>query len=163
MPRGIAEGGQRRQDQAMNEPAGNPFEIGAWRVEPALDQLVGNGKVVKLEPRTMRLLLYLAVRAGQVVSVEQLLTEVWGDVVVTPDSVYQCIAGLRRALGDDKKSSSYIVNVPRRGYRLVADVTSLPGEDVAAAPPGPAAKDTEPHYLPRSVRVPNAVLEELLN
>jgi len=70
----------------------------------------------------MRLLLYLAERAGQVVSIEQLLTEVWHDVVVTQDSVYTAIASLRRALGDDASKPLYIANVPRRGYRLVAAV-----------------------------------------
>jgi hypothetical protein len=71
----------------------------------------------------MRVLLCLADHAGQVVSVDQLLDAVWKDVVVTPDSVYQAVAGLRRALGDTSKEPAYIANVLRRGYRLVASVT----------------------------------------
>src|ERR1700685_2604896 len=71
----------------------------------------------------MRLLVCLAEHAGDVVSVEQLLDEVWKDVVVNPDSVYQAIAALRRILGDDPKEPTYIANVMRRGYRLVAPVT----------------------------------------
>ena len=52
--------------------------------------------MVKLEPRAMRLLIYLAERAGQVVSVEELLADVWSGVIVTSDSVYQAVAALRR-------------------------------------------------------------------
>jgi DNA-binding winged helix-turn-helix (wHTH) protein len=47
----------------------------------------------------MRLLVCLAGHAGQVVSIEQLLDEVWSDVVVNLDSVYQAATMLRRVLG----------------------------------------------------------------
>ena len=59
---------------------------------------------------------------GQVVSVEQLLDQVWKDVIVTPNSVYHAVATLRRILGDDAKNPTYIANTLRRGYRLVAPV-----------------------------------------
>lgn len=99
-----------------------PLQIGEWRVDPSLDQITRAGTTVKLEPRAMRVLMCLAEHAGQVVSVEQLLDAVWKDVVVTPDSVYQAVAGLRRSLGDDTKEPTYITNVLRRGYRLIAPV-----------------------------------------
>jgi TolB-like protein/Flp pilus assembly protein TadD len=108
------------------------LRIGAWRVDPALDEISRDGTSVKLEPRTMRLLICLAEHAGQVVSVEKLLDEVWTGVVVTPNSVYQAVAELRRVLGDDPKEPSHIVNVLRRGYRLVAPVA--PWVDPSAAP-----------------------------
>jgi TolB-like protein/DNA-binding winged helix-turn-helix (wHTH) protein/Tfp pilus assembly protein PilF len=107
------------------------LRIGAWRVDPALDEISRDGATVKLEPRAMRVLLCLAEHADQVVSVDQLLDAVWKDVVVTPDSVYQAVAGLRRALGDTSKEPAYIANVLRRGYRLVASVA--PWDDAATA------------------------------
>lgn len=70
----------------------------------------------------MRLLVCLAARAGEVVSIDDLLNEVWSDVSVAPDSVYQAVASLRRLLGDDSKQPSYIETVPRLGYRMVAKV-----------------------------------------
>ena len=100
-----------------------PMRVGAWRVDPILSQLSKDQEVVKVEARTMRLLLYLAQRAGEVVSIDELLNQVWAGVVVTPDSVYQGIASLRRLLGDDPKQPRYIATVPRLGYRMVADVT----------------------------------------
>src|SRR6516162_5483206 len=94
----------------------------------------------------MRVLVCLAESAGEVVSVNKLLDTVWKDLVVTQYSVYQAVASLRRALGDDPKDPSYIANVLRRGYRLVAPVnpSALPlavdqsmdgSTDVAALPP----------------------------
>jgi len=71
----------------------------------------------------MRLLLCLAERAGDVVSIDDLLDQVWSDVTVAPDSVYQAVASLRRLLGDDPKQPAYIETVPRFGYRTVAPVS----------------------------------------
>ena len=102
------------------------LRIGSWRVDPALDEISRDGTAVKLEPRTMQLLLCLAEHAGEVVSVEQLLDHVWKDVVVTPNSVYHAVAALRRVLGDSTKEPTYIANILRRGYRLVAPVAPWP-------------------------------------
>jgi TolB-like protein/DNA-binding winged helix-turn-helix (wHTH) protein len=98
------------------------LRIGEWRVDPHLDEVSRGGQTIRLEPRTMRLLLYLAARAGRVIDVEHLLNEVWPNVVVTQGSVYQAVAELRRILGDDREHPSYIENLPRRGYRLIAPV-----------------------------------------
>lgn len=83
------------------------------------------GETVRLETRTLRLLLCLVGRAGEVVSIDTLLDEVWQGVIVTPDSVYQAVTALRRQLGDDPRQPAYIATVPRRGYRMVAAVGSL--------------------------------------
>jgi len=100
-----------------------PLRIGAWRVDPRTGQLTREGETVRVEARTLRLLLYLAQRAGEVVSQDELLEQVWSGVVVTPDSVYQGVASLRRTLGDDPKRPTYIATVPRLGYRMVASVS----------------------------------------
>ena len=123
----------------MKSPDHSVLRIGAWRVDPALDEISKDGQTVKLEPKMMRLLVCLAEHASQVVSVDQLLNEVWKGVIVTSDSVYHAVAALRRLLGDDTKEPVYIANVLRRGYRLVAPVTpwtttpTLPGGDSPTA------------------------------
>jgi transcriptional activator of cad operon len=86
----------------------------------------------------MRLLLCLAQRAGEVVSIDDLLDEVWSGVVVTPDSVYQAVASLRRLLGDDARQPAYIATVPRLGYRMVATVGPWVDESTAPNTPTPA-------------------------
>ena len=70
----------------------------------------------------MRLLLSLAERQGEVVSIDELLAKVWAGVNVSQDSVYQAVTSLRRQLGDDPKHPKYIETVPRLGYRMVAAV-----------------------------------------
>ena len=100
------------------------IRIGDWLVEPSLDRITGAGRDIKLEPRVMKLLLRLAERPGSVVSVNELLDSVWAGVVVSPESVYQYVAQLRKALGDDADQPRYIATVPRKGYRLIAPVTT---------------------------------------
>ena len=120
----------------MDQPSGTSLRIGAWRVNPASGQIARAGETVRVEARTMRLLLCLADRAGEVVSIDDLLEKVWTGVIVTPDSVYQAITSLRRLLGDDPKQPTYIATVPRLGYRMVATVSPwVEAPMISPAPP----------------------------
>ena len=116
----------------MVHPLPKTLRIGDWFVNPLSGEIARGEERVRLEARTMRLLLCLAETPGEVVSIDALLNQVWSGVVVTPDSVYQAVAALRRLLGDDAKQPAYIVTVPRLGYRLVAPV-----EPLTDAPPVP--------------------------
>ena len=89
------------------------LRIGEWTVEPALNQLSAPGRAVKVEPKAMEVLAYLAERAGKVASREELLDAVWRGAVVGDDALTQVVIKLRKALGD-----SYIETIPKRGYRL---------------------------------------------
>ena len=106
----------------MDIPAAIPLHIGDWRVDPVSGRMSRKGEVVRLEQRALRLLLCLAEQAGHTVSTDELLERVWPGVIVTSDSVYQAVAGLRRLLGDDSRQSRYIATVPRMGYRMIAEV-----------------------------------------
>jgi transcriptional activator of cad operon len=122
----------------MGRPSEAPLRIGDWYVSPKSGQLSRHGEVVRLEARTMRLLLCLAERPAELVSIEELLKEVWPGVIVTSDSVYQAVASLRRVLGDDPKHPTYIATVPKLGYRMVAAVGVATDHTAGAA--GPAAR-----------------------
>jgi transcriptional activator of cad operon len=118
----------------MERPTTTILRIGSWCVNPPAGRISRDGETVRVEVRTMRLLLCLAEHAGEVVSIDDLLNQVWSDVIVSPDSVYQAVASLRRQLGDDPKQPAYIETVPRLGYRMVATVS--PWEDQFFAQPG---------------------------
>jgi TolB-like protein/DNA-binding winged helix-turn-helix (wHTH) protein/Tfp pilus assembly protein PilF len=111
------------------------LQIGEWIVNPSLDSISRGAESQKLEPRTMRLLLCLADAAGEVVSVDRLLNEVWSGVIVGSASVYQAVSQLRKLLGDVDPEPTYIATVPRKGYRLIAAVARLdtPNETAVAA------------------------------
>jgi len=107
----------------MNYPTETRLRIGNWSVNLASGEISREGTTARLEARTMRLLLCLAEHRGEVVSIDDLLSQVWPDVTVTQDSVYQAVTSLRRLLGDDPRQPTYIATVPRLGYRMVATVS----------------------------------------
>jgi TolB-like protein/DNA-binding winged helix-turn-helix (wHTH) protein/Tfp pilus assembly protein PilF len=78
-----------------------------------------SGRVIPLRPQSVEVLKALAAQEGTVVSKEDLLAKVWGNVAVTDDSLTQCIADIRRALCD--RDHRIVQTVPKKGYRLVAD------------------------------------------
>jgi DNA-binding winged helix-turn-helix (wHTH) protein len=86
----------------------------------------------------MDVLICLALEAGKLATKQNLIDAVWRTEFVSEHALTQVIAELRSALGDDAKCPSYIENIPRRGYRLVADVTpiaaSVPSARDAALP-----------------------------
>jgi TolB-like protein/DNA-binding winged helix-turn-helix (wHTH) protein/tetratricopeptide (TPR) repeat protein len=132
--------------------------IGEWRVDADLDRVSRDGHEIKVEPRAMRVLLYLVAHAGRNVSVNELLENVWPDVVVGPDSVYEAISLLRRTLGDDQQRPAFIAQIPRKGYRLIAPVTPVPKPEPAAEslpPPASPALDPSPPITPSSHTLAN--------
>jgi TolB-like protein/DNA-binding winged helix-turn-helix (wHTH) protein/Flp pilus assembly protein TadD len=110
-------------------------QIGEWIVHPALDGISRGTETQKLEPRAMRLLMCLANSAGEVVSVDRLLNEVWAGVVVELASVYQAVSQLRKVLGDVDAKPTYIATVPRKGYRLIAPVRRATASPDTPQPP----------------------------
>ena len=116
-----------------------PLQIGPWTVNPAANELCRGEETAHLEPKAMEVLLLLAARAGEAVAREALLDAVWSGVVVGDEALTQSIIKLRKALGDNPRAPSYIETIPKRGYRLIAQVTrgvATPG----APPPGPAPR-----------------------
>lgn len=100
------------------------FLVGNWRVRPSDGQIARGDDAVRLEPKTMDVLVYLA-KHPQVVSRGDLEREVWRGALVGDDAVTNTIVKLRRAFGDTAREPTYIATVPKRGYRLVATVTQL--------------------------------------
>jgi len=97
-----------------------------------------NGEVVELEPKPIEVLHQLLLRAGQVVTKEDLLDSVWPGLMVVDGSLATAVSKLRKALGDDE--SSLLLTVPRVGYRLGVPVrmtlnTSAAPEVMHPAPP----------------------------
>jgi TolB-like protein/DNA-binding winged helix-turn-helix (wHTH) protein/Tfp pilus assembly protein PilF len=104
------------------------FRIGELRVDPQGGEISGHGGQAVLDPKVMGVLVMLAERAGHVVAREDLLAQLWPDVVVTDDALSRCIYELRRQLGTVGGSEEFralIETLPKRGYRLTAEVTPI--------------------------------------
>src|SRR5436309_2446844 len=95
------------------------FRIGPWLIQPSLNTVANNGTRVRLEPKVLNVLVYLAEHRGEVVSKDDIMRAVWSDACVTDDILTRSIYELRKVLQDDAKQPKVIETIPRRGYRLI--------------------------------------------
>jgi DNA-binding winged helix-turn-helix (wHTH) protein len=96
--------------------------LGACRYDRATGQLTdAEGKIVRLRRQSEDVLSVLAADAGMVVDKARLIEAVWPGIATTDDSLVQCIADVRRALG-----RAVIETFPKRGYRLCPDAAVEP-------------------------------------
>ncbi len=146
--------------ESLPAPANERLQVGEWTVEPALNQFSAMGTTVKLEPKTMAVLVYLADRPGEVVSREALLTAIWPGVVVGDDSLTQVVLKLRKALGDVPDKPAYIQTISKGGYRLIAPVVRP--EKLAPAPARPDAKPVDGERKRRALWLAGAGVAALM-
>jgi Tol biopolymer transport system component/DNA-binding winged helix-turn-helix (wHTH) protein len=84
--------------------------------------LIKAGKVLAVEPKAFRALVFLLLNPQRLISKEELLNSLWGDAAVTEGSLTRCIWLLRRVLEDDIHEPRYIETVATVGYRFVCPV-----------------------------------------
>ena len=95
--------------------------------------LIKAGKVLTVEPKAFRALLFLLHNPQRLISKDELLNSVWGDAAVTEGSLTRCIWLLRSVLGDEIRNPRYIETVATVGYRFVCkiDVSEEDSEEPA--------------------------------
>jgi TolB-like protein len=104
------------------------FRVGEWRVARAINQIERQGQAIQLEPLAMDVLVHLATKPGEVVSIDELIARIWNGRA-TDGSVYRTINQLRRALEGDSDEARYIETIRKRGYRLIAEVHAAAGAE----------------------------------
>jgi DNA-binding winged helix-turn-helix (wHTH) protein/TolB-like protein/Tfp pilus assembly protein PilF len=122
------------------------LQVGEWSADSESNELRRGTETLRIEPKAMDVLMLLAERVGRVVGREELFSEVWPGVVVGDEALTQTIIKLRKALGDNPRSPTYIETIAKRGYRLIAPVR--PSDAIEATPPaaGPAVPAPHPAH-----------------
>jgi DNA-binding winged helix-turn-helix (wHTH) protein/TolB-like protein/tetratricopeptide (TPR) repeat protein len=98
----------------VRNEGGTGLAFGPFVLDARRASLTKAGQPVPLRPKALALLSYLAAHPGRVLSKTELLGAVWPGVVVTDDSLSQCVREVRAALADERQQ--LIKTVPRRGY-----------------------------------------------
>src|SRR5580700_4697307 len=113
--------------------AGGRIFAGQFEVDMGAGELYKSGRRIALQEKPFRVLSMLLRRPGELVTREDLQSQLWSDTHVEFDEgLNTAIRKLRTAFGDSADSPRFIETVPRRGYRFIAPVTRV-------APPAPAA------------------------
>lgn len=125
------------------------FQVGDWVVHPQSGRLRRGDTEIKLEPKVMDVLVYLAQHPDEVVSRKSLEARIWVGTIVGYDAISGSIIKLRKALGDDPRNPRYIETISKKGYRLIAPVTAPPvGTKIVDS----AAPITAKQVLPATTR-----------
>ena len=121
----------------MQTSPANIYEFGDFQLDTAKGLLRRlDGATVSLTPRVFKMLLYMVEHHDAVLDKERIMEAVWPDSIVEENNLAQGISKLRQVFGETPGSHSYIVTVPGRGYRFVAEVHKRNGNIVSAAPTG---------------------------
>ncbi len=157
----------------MNDASPPLLLFGDFRIDRRKRTLArADGEVMALTPKHFDTLLYLVENAGEVLEKDRMMSALWPGMVVEENNLSQAISQLRRILGDDGTEHRYILTVPRRGYRFVAEVraqevlpamptiepptvppTTVPMDSPVQGPPIEPAIDLPNHSLADSTQV----------
>ena len=102
--------------------SGDVFAFEEFALDPSQRSLTRDGKSVEISSRYLDALHLMVREPGQLITRERFLDDVWRGIPVTDEALSQCVANLRRLLGDDAARPRFIETVPKHGYRFVAPV-----------------------------------------
>ncbi|GAA5443410.1 tol-Pal system protein TolB [Microbulbifer sp. NBRC 101763] len=145
------------------------YWVGDFFIDLSRNQITRNEQSQTIPPKALAVLTHLAKHQRKVVSQDELLSEVWPDTIVTPNTLQRSIAQLRKAFGEDRKQQSYIRTHAKQGYSLECDIVwqdgssipqdkTAPEEDapspVPSAPPEPVidVQPSNPDYQTQPVK-----------
>ena len=119
----------------MQTPPVDIYEFGGFQLDPAKRLLRRlDGTPVPLTPRVFETLLYMVEHHDSALDKERIMEAVWPDSIVEENNLAQAISKLRQVFGETPGSHSYIVTVPGRGYRFVAEVNERTADVVFTTP-----------------------------
>ena len=129
------------------------YKIGEFTLDVSQGCLRRGDIELALRPKSFALLQHLIIHAGRLVTKDELMSEIWPNVIVTEDSLTRCISEARAALGDSEQTA--IKTVSKRGYVFAKPVTEIHDKTVVQ----PVA-DTNPvaghafQRRPRTIMLP---------
>ncbi len=95
------------------------FRVGDLEVDVGKAEVTRGDEKIALPKLSFDMLCALINAAPAIVTNDELLSQVWPGLQVSPESVSQCVKRLRSAIGDDSQQPRYILGVRGRGYRLI--------------------------------------------
>lgn len=110
------------RDKPLKIEAVESYSFGEIQLDFKKLEAKKNGTKISLMTREFRILQYLISKAGQVVSRDDLLNDIWEhDVAPTPRTVDNYILSIRKKIEDDRQNPRYILTIPRAGYKFSDD------------------------------------------
>jgi DNA-binding response OmpR family regulator len=111
-----------RKGESKSRETEAPFRIGTVDIDPRRFELRRGPAVEELTAKELKLLQFFHEHAGEVLTRDRLLSEVWGcGYFGTTRTLDQVVVQLRRKLGDPADSPKHLLTVHGVGYKLAND------------------------------------------
>jgi DNA-binding winged helix-turn-helix (wHTH) protein/Tol biopolymer transport system component len=111
------------------------YEFAGFRLDVAAQTLIGpDARAITLSSRAFDTLRHLVERAGELVEKAELMKAVWPKTVVEENNLSQCIVAIRKALREEAGERKFVLTVPGRGFKFVAQVRVISPAAAAARP-----------------------------
>src|SRR5438034_6083209 len=101
----------------MNSDDHRIYRLNGIELDTSQVCLKRNGQEQHLRQKTLQVLVHLLEQRHRVVTKDELMECIWPDTAVTNNTLEQCLAEIRKALGDNSRQPRFIKTVPRAGYR----------------------------------------------
>ena len=105
------------------------IKFGEFILDSKQARLSCQGKELAIEPKLFELLLLFVNQPNTIISRQDILDNLWAGSLVTDNAINKMVANLRKVLIDGAKNPRYIQTVPKRGYRLICEVTLLESDN----------------------------------
>src|SRR5262245_13899449 len=110
--------------QATIQSLGPQRNVLSWHLDADNECLRRGEQAVALTPKAFAVLRYLVEHPGRLVTKEELFDAIWPDTYVSDGVLKNCVMELRKALADEARAPQFIETVYRRGYRLIAPLST---------------------------------------
>jgi DNA-binding response OmpR family regulator len=111
----------RRSQAPTPAPDKHPVSVGDLHINPAAREVKVGERVIDVAPKEFDLLLTLAQKSGQVLSIDELLDRVWGaEWIGESQTLYVHVRWLREKIEENPAQPRRLITVRGTGYKLVA-------------------------------------------
>ena len=114
----------------MNNGNHRIYRLDGVEIDTSQVCLKRDGQEQHVRQKTFQVLIYLLEHRARVISKDELIDKIWDGAAVTDNTLEQCLAEVRRALGDNSRHPRFIKTIPRAGYRFIAEVEEAAADQI---------------------------------
>lgn len=97
------------------------IQLGHFQILPDSCRVRCHDKFIRLEKKSMDVLLFLAARPGEIIAREELLDAIWPNITAGDQALNRAISNIRKSLNDCVDAPRIIETIPHKGYRIIAE------------------------------------------
>lgn len=103
------------------------YAFDRFQIDPQKRLLLRDGEPVQLTSKAFDLLIALIESEGREITKDELMGKIWRDQIVEDANLTVTMSHVRKALGEKASDHRFILTIPGKGYRFIADLKEPEG------------------------------------